>query len=147
MRTARAKPSGGGGPRPGRRVGGRLAHGSRRRDGRRSCRPAAARGGAGGRELRSRARDAARRHLPGRGRGEGTRAARRADRRGAPDAAQDRAQGAREGLMAITADTETRLVVQGITGREGSFHATRNKQYGTNVVAGVTPGKGGEEVE
>src|SRR5207253_2321127 len=42
---------------------------------------------------------------------------------------------------------ETRLLVQGITGREGSFHATRNKQYGTNVVAGVTPGKGGEEVE
>src|SRR5439155_7374271 len=49
--------------------------------------------------------------------------------------------------MAITVRTATRLVVQGITGREGSFHATRNKQYGTNVVAGVTPGKGGEEVE
>ena len=49
--------------------------------------------------------------------------------------------------MAIIVDGETRLVVQGITGREGSFHATRNKDYGTKVVAGVTPGKGGEEVE
>ena len=49
--------------------------------------------------------------------------------------------------MAIVVDRETRLVVQGITGREGSFHATRNKAYGTNVVAGVTPGKGGAEVE
>src|SRR3954463_6760953 len=49
--------------------------------------------------------------------------------------------------MAIIVDSETRLVVQGITGREGSFHATRNKAYGTNVVAGVTPGKGGAEVE
>jgi succinyl-CoA synthetase alpha subunit len=48
--------------------------------------------------------------------------------------------------MAILVDTDTRLVVQGITGREGSFHATRNKDYGTNVVAGVTPGKGGEDV-
>ena len=50
-------------------------------------------------------------------------------------------------LMAIVVDRDTRLVVQGITGREGSFHATRNKAYGTNVVAGVTPGKGGAEVE
>jgi succinyl-CoA synthetase alpha subunit len=49
--------------------------------------------------------------------------------------------------MAIIVDGETRLVVQGITGREGSFHATRNKGYGTHVVAGVTPGKGGEDVE
>ena len=49
--------------------------------------------------------------------------------------------------MAIIVDRETRLVVQGVTGREGSFHATRNKAYGTNVVAGVTPGKGGEDVE
>ncbi len=48
--------------------------------------------------------------------------------------------------MAIVVDSETRLVVQGITGREGSFHATRNRDYGTNVVAGVTPGKGGEDV-
>ena len=49
--------------------------------------------------------------------------------------------------MAIVVDRDTRLVVQGITGREGSFHATRNLHYGTNVVAGVTPGKGGESVE
>ena len=49
--------------------------------------------------------------------------------------------------MAIVVDRETRLVVQGLTGREGSFHATRNKNYGTQVVAGVTPGKAGQEVE
>ena len=49
--------------------------------------------------------------------------------------------------MAIIVDESTRLVVQGVTGREGSFHATRNKGYGTNVVAGVTPGKGGADVE
>ena len=48
--------------------------------------------------------------------------------------------------MAVLVDKGTRLVVQGITGREGSFHATRNRDYGTNVVAGVTPGKGGEDV-
>ena len=48
--------------------------------------------------------------------------------------------------MAVIVDSETRLVVQGITGREGSFHARRNASYGTNVVAGVTPGKGGETV-
>ncbi|HEY3105935.1 MAG TPA: succinate--CoA ligase subunit alpha [Gaiellaceae bacterium] len=49
--------------------------------------------------------------------------------------------------MAIIVDSDTRLLVQGITGREGSFHAKRNQAYGTNVVAGVTPGKGGEEVD
>lgn len=49
--------------------------------------------------------------------------------------------------MSILVDENTRLVVQGITGREGAFHATRNKAYGTRVVAGVTPGKGGQEVE
>ena len=49
--------------------------------------------------------------------------------------------------MAIVVDSETRLVVQGITGREGSFHTLRNRAYGTNVVAGVTPGKGGGDVE
>ena len=48
--------------------------------------------------------------------------------------------------MAILVDESTRLVVQGVTGREGSFHAARNLRYGTNVVAGVTPGKGGEDV-
>jgi succinyl-CoA synthetase alpha subunit len=49
--------------------------------------------------------------------------------------------------MAIIVDADTRLVVQGITGREGTFHALRNRGYGTNVVAGVTPGKGGTDVE
>ena len=49
--------------------------------------------------------------------------------------------------MSILVDANTRLVVQGITGREGAFHATRNKAYGTNVVAGVTPGKAGQDVE
>ena len=49
--------------------------------------------------------------------------------------------------MSILVDQNTRLVVQGITGREGAFHAGRNKAYGTNVVAGVTPGKGGQDVE
>jgi succinyl-CoA synthetase alpha subunit len=45
--------------------------------------------------------------------------------------------------MSILVDKNTRLVVQGITGREGEFHARRMIEYGTNVVAGVTPGKGG----
>ncbi|MDQ3958652.1 MAG: succinate--CoA ligase subunit alpha, partial [Actinomycetota bacterium] len=49
--------------------------------------------------------------------------------------------------MAILVDDETKLVVQGLTGREGSFHAGRNRQYGTNLVAGVTPGKGGTDVD
>jgi succinyl-CoA synthetase alpha subunit len=47
--------------------------------------------------------------------------------------------------MAIVVTAQTRLLVQGITGREGSFHASRNRDYGTNLVAGVTPGKGGQE--
>jgi succinyl-CoA synthetase alpha subunit len=49
--------------------------------------------------------------------------------------------------MAIIVTAETRLVVQGITGREGSFHALRNRDYGTQLVAGVTPGKGGQDVD
>jgi succinyl-CoA synthetase alpha subunit len=49
--------------------------------------------------------------------------------------------------MAIIVDKETRLVVQGLTGREGRFHALRNRAYGTNLVAGVTPGKEGQDVE
>jgi succinyl-CoA synthetase alpha subunit len=49
--------------------------------------------------------------------------------------------------MAILVDSDTRLVVQGLTGREGSFHAGRNKEYGTDLVAGVTPGKGGSDVQ
>ncbi len=49
--------------------------------------------------------------------------------------------------MSIWVDRNTRLVVQGITGREGQFHTLNCKNYGTNVVAGVTPGKGGQSVE
>ena len=49
--------------------------------------------------------------------------------------------------MAIIVDSGTRLLVQGLTGSEGRFHSLRNKSYGTNVVAGVTPGKGGQDVE
>ena len=54
---------------------------------------------------------------------------------------QDRCSRGRK-LVAIIVDRDTRLVVQGITGREGSFHTLRNRAYGTNVVAGVTPGQG-----
>ena len=49
--------------------------------------------------------------------------------------------------MSILVNKNTRVVVQGITGKEGSFHATQCKAYGTKVVAGVTPGKAGQEVE
>jgi succinyl-CoA synthetase alpha subunit len=49
--------------------------------------------------------------------------------------------------LAIWVDRDTRLVVQGITGKEGTFHALACRDYGTQVVAGVTPGKGGESVE
>ena len=49
--------------------------------------------------------------------------------------------------MAILVDNETRLLVQGITGREGAFHTGRMLESGTRVVAGVTPGKGGQEYE
>jgi succinyl-CoA synthetase alpha subunit len=49
--------------------------------------------------------------------------------------------------MSVIVDRDTRLCVSGITGREGSFHALNNRAYGTNVVSGVTPGKGGQDVE
>jgi len=49
--------------------------------------------------------------------------------------------------VAIVVDDDTRLVVQGLTGSEGRFHGLRNRAYGTNVVAGMTPGKGGQDVE
>ncbi|UCF09110.1 MAG: succinate--CoA ligase subunit alpha [Thermoplasmata archaeon] len=49
--------------------------------------------------------------------------------------------------MAIIIDSETRVVVQGITGGQGKFHTKVMKEYGTNIVAGVTPGKGGGSVE
>ena len=49
--------------------------------------------------------------------------------------------------MSILVGNETKLVVSGLTGREGSFHGLNNRRYGTDVVAGVTPGKGGQDVE
>jgi succinyl-CoA synthetase alpha subunit len=49
--------------------------------------------------------------------------------------------------MSVIVDSDTRLCVSGITGREGSFHSLNNRAYGTNVVSGVTPGKGGQDVE
>jgi len=49
--------------------------------------------------------------------------------------------------MAILVDETTKVVVSGITGREGTFHTLRNRAYGTQVVAGVTPGKAGQDVE
>lgn len=49
--------------------------------------------------------------------------------------------------MSILIDKKSRLVVQGITGRDGGFHASKMKAYGTNVVAGTSPGKAGEQVD
>jgi succinyl-CoA synthetase alpha subunit len=49
--------------------------------------------------------------------------------------------------MSVILDTDTRLCVAGITGSDGRFHTLNNRAYGTNVVAGVTPGKGGDDVE
>ncbi|MEM6994838.1 MAG: succinate--CoA ligase subunit alpha, partial [Myxococcota bacterium] len=49
--------------------------------------------------------------------------------------------------MSVLVDSNTRLCVQGITGNTGAFHAKASMEYGTNVVAGVTPGKGGERFE
>src|SRR5258707_15356328 len=49
--------------------------------------------------------------------------------------------------MSILVGTETRLCTSGITGREGTFHTLNNRNYGTNVVGGVTPGKGGQDVK
>ena len=49
--------------------------------------------------------------------------------------------------MSIFIDKKTRLLIQGITGRDGSFHAKQMMEYGTQVVAGVTPGKGGQKFE
>jgi succinyl-CoA synthetase alpha subunit len=49
--------------------------------------------------------------------------------------------------MSVLVDHDTRLVVTGLTGREGSFHGLNNRRYGTEVVAGVTPGKKGQDVE
>ncbi len=49
--------------------------------------------------------------------------------------------------MSVLVGARTRLLVQGLTGKEGTFHTLRNRAYGTNVVAGVTPGKGGQVAE
>ncbi|HXW57845.1 MAG TPA: succinate--CoA ligase subunit alpha [Solirubrobacteraceae bacterium] len=49
--------------------------------------------------------------------------------------------------MSVLVDRDTRLAVAGITGKEGAFHTLNNRRYGTNVVGGVTPGKGGQAVE
>ncbi|MGL4331424.1 MAG: succinate--CoA ligase subunit alpha, partial [Bacteroidales bacterium] len=48
--------------------------------------------------------------------------------------------------MSILINQDTRLMIQGITGRDGAFHAEKMKTYGTNVVAGTSPGKGGTTV-
>ena len=48
--------------------------------------------------------------------------------------------------MSVLVGSDTKLLVQGITGREGSFHTTQMVEYGTNVVAGVTPGGAGKDV-
>ncbi|MEM6884115.1 MAG: succinate--CoA ligase subunit alpha, partial [Verrucomicrobiota bacterium] len=49
--------------------------------------------------------------------------------------------------MSVLVDKNTRLLVQGITGKAGSFHAKSCMEYGTNIVAGVTPARGGEKFE
>ena len=49
--------------------------------------------------------------------------------------------------MAIFVDADTKVIVQGLTGGQGKFHGLRNRDYGTQVVGGVTPGKGGQDVE
>jgi succinyl-CoA synthetase alpha subunit len=49
--------------------------------------------------------------------------------------------------MSILIDKNTKLIVQGITGRDGGFHASKMKEYGTNIVGGISPGKGGTEVD
>jgi len=63
---------------------------------------------------------------------------------------KDLLKNAKEGdknALTILINENTRLIVQGITGKEGSYHASLMKKYGTKVVAGVTPGKGGQEIE
>ena len=49
--------------------------------------------------------------------------------------------------MAIFVDQDTKVIVQGLTGGQGKFHGLRNRDYGTKIVGGVTPGKGGQDVE
>ena len=73
-------------------------------------------------------------------------AARRAHRGRRVRRPEDPAEGEEDRVVAIIVDRDTKLVVQGLTGSEGSFHGQRNRDYGTQVVAGVTPGKGGQDV-
>ena len=103
----------------------------------------------GGRADGARAADrrAPRRHERGGGAAHPRRGSAREPARGGDDARRRAARGGAGRLMAILVDTETRLVVQGLTGSEGRFHGLRNRSHGTNVVAGVTPGKGGQDVE
>ena len=49
--------------------------------------------------------------------------------------------------MAIFVDENTKVIVQGLTGGQGKYHGLRNRDYGTQVVAGVTPGKGGQDID
>src|SRR6476659_9665482 len=78
----------------------------------------------------------------------GPRAARGSRARRRARAEVDRRQGTEvPEVVAIIVDKNTRLLVQGLTGSEGRFHGLRNRNYGTNVVAGVTPGKAGQDVE
>ena len=69
------------------------------------------------------------------------------DRHGRSGAEGRRARDGRQGRVSIFIDKNTTLVVQGITGRDGSFHTKQMIEYGTQVVAGVTPGKGGQKFE
>src|SRR5205085_5979069 len=67
--------------------------------------------------------------------------------RGTPRSGVNRANLAGIVPMSVWVDASTRVVVQGLTGSQGRFHGLRNRAYGTQVVAGVTPGKGGTDVE
>ena len=49
--------------------------------------------------------------------------------------------------MSIWVNSDTKVVVQGLTGKEGRFHAEKCREYGTKIVAGVTPGKAGQDVD
>src|SRR5207344_978017 len=109
-------------------------------------------GGARTREPAGADRGAARRHERGGGAADPRRGEPPEDRAGRHDARGRRACGrarARGGCVAVAilVDEGAKVVVAGITGSEGTFHSLRNRSYGTDVVAGVTPGKGGQDVE